>query len=239
MVESNETLFPVLTVCPAYEESYNISNLNKIGIESAADYRSGNWYGNSTLGGRDIFNFVTHPLSDLIEKFVVLYESGQKFTYFGKFTNLTVTEKGHRTYGKCFEIHFGSDVKDQLVLMIDLNILKPIYIHFNLADSFWNYNSRSKLQANVGENIFLEVTYEILKNNFGNNCKTYEKDNFDTCKETAAEKLVLEEYNCTVPYKTASPYPLCSRLNKELRKTVLSLNWKGSIQKAIQMTVHL
>ena len=57
MVESNETLFPVLTVCPAYEESYNISNLNKIGIESAADYRSGNWYGNSTLGGRDIFNF--------------------------------------------------------------------------------------------------------------------------------------------------------------------------------------
>ena len=63
MVESNETLFPVLTVCPAYEESYNISNLNKIGIESAADYRNGNWYGNSTLGGRDIFNFVTHQLS--------------------------------------------------------------------------------------------------------------------------------------------------------------------------------
>ena len=213
MVESSETLFPVLTVCPAYEESYNQSNLNKIGIESATDYRNGNWYGNSTLDGREIFKFVTHKLSDLIEKFVVVYESGQKFTHSANFDNLIVTEKGHRTFGKCFEIKFGSDVDKELVLKIELYLLKTIYIYFNVANSFWNDNSRSKLQANVGEKLFLEITYEILKSNYGNNCKTYFRNNFDTCKEKLAEEMVVAKYNCSVPY-IISQYAMCSRFNK-------------------------
>ena len=56
MVKSNDITLPVLIICPDYKESYNNSNLNKIGIAEANDYREGNWYGNSTMDGKTIFN---------------------------------------------------------------------------------------------------------------------------------------------------------------------------------------
>ena len=127
---------------------------------------------------------------------------------------MIVTEKGHRTFGKCFEIKFGSDIKNELVHKVELYFLKTIYIYFNVANNFWNDNSRSKLQANVGEKLFLEITYEILKSNFGSNCKTYYMNNFDTCKETLAEEMVVAKYNCSVPYKSMSQYSMCSRFKK-------------------------
>ena len=46
MARSNETFAPLLTICPEYFWSYNITNLNKIGIQNANDFRGGNWYGN-------------------------------------------------------------------------------------------------------------------------------------------------------------------------------------------------
>ena len=49
-----------------------------MGINDVNDYRGGkNWYGNSSKSGYEIFLDVTHNISDLIEGFDVMYESGR------------------------------------------------------------------------------------------------------------------------------------------------------------------
>ena len=207
MARSYETFSPSLTICPAYAEAYNKTNLNKFGIGKANDYRKGDWHGNSTLDGRTIFKSVAHNFSDLVETLTVNFQNGGKSVYSGSFENMNVTEKGHLTFGRCFQIHPMNESIS--VNKIDIKFLKSIYIYFSMPKQFYNDNSKSKLEANVGEKLFLDITYEILKNNYVQTCKSYDYESYDSCKSLQLQKTLLSKFNCTLPFATTSKYKVC------------------------------
>ena len=214
MVKSNETTGPSLTICPEFFSSYNEKILKQLGINKSYNYyRNGEWYGNSTLDGRTIFRSVTHNFSDIVESLTVRFKGGGKSVYAGSFENLNITEKGQPTFGRCFEIYFMN--KSDNVYDVTITFYKTIYIYFNLPQQFWNDDYKSKIQANVGEKLYLDITYDILKNNFAQNCKSYDYNSYDLCKETEVEKEIINKFDCTVPFFTTSKYKLCSE--KEAR----------------------
>ena len=77
------------------------------------------------------------------------------------------------------------------IFFVDIQIKRPIYIFFNLPNLFFNEDSRSKFQVNVGQDLFLDVTYEILQNNFKEHCLKYPKTfngSYDHCKIKEIER---------------------------------------------------
>ena len=61
----------------------------------------------------------------------------------------------------------------------------------------------------------LEVTYQIHKSNFDKKCKFYDKNiTYDDCKASFYEQMLVDKFNCTVPYKLNSIYELCKEKSK-------------------------
>ena len=149
MVSSNETYPPVLIICG----SYNALRLNQIGIRNVKGYKKGQWFGNSTLDGHSIFRFVTYELSDLLERFFVRFKSGKESVYTDKnaFKSMKVTERGHMSSGRCFEINYAESFDN--VFKVQIILKKSVRIYLNMMNFFYNENSKSRFKANVGENL--------------------------------------------------------------------------------------
>ena len=73
---------------------------------------------------------MTHNISDLLQRYLILYKSGKKFECKGDFKCIHPREIGHRTYGRCFEIKLTLD--QDTIFSVDIQIKKSIYIFFNL-----------------------------------------------------------------------------------------------------------
>ena len=205
MEKSYETILPALVVCPEYFAAYNLTKLQDFGIDSATSYRKGNWFGNTTsVEGAKIFKSVTHDFHDILHSFSVLYKNGKRLTS----KNLNISEIGHKTYGRCFEIHFANDRNN--VFLVDFVMKIPIYIFLTLPYEFHNEDSRSKILASPGEMLFMEITYEVLKNQHGSSCKKYNLlDNYDKCKTKSVDEKLKQKFNCSVPFLTESKQSLC------------------------------
>ena len=145
---------------------------------------------------------MTHNISDLLQRSLFQYKSGRKSKCEGDLKCLNAREIGHRTYGRCFEIKFNQEEKDT-VFFVDIVTRRPIYIFFNLPHLFFNEDSRSKFEINTGQDLFLDVNYEILQNNFQQTCKKYPSTflgSYDECKIKEVERRIVSDFNCTVPY---------------------------------------
>ena len=182
-------------------------NLELIGIQKARDYRLGDWFGNSSSSGYQIFRYVTHNLSDLLQSSSFKYKSGLVVQCDGDFKCLNfhaAREIGHPTYGRCFEIDFKLQGKDQDTIFIaDIKIKNKVYMFFNMPHNFLNEDSRSKFEASPGQNLFIDVSYEILQDNFRAQCKKYPKTfdgSYDECKVKQIERRIVSELNCTTPF---------------------------------------
>jgi len=211
MVNSFETFRPVFVVCPTSSTSYNITNLNKLGINDASDYRRGNWYGNSSLDGKSIFKLVTHELSDLVKSMIVYYHAGKE-VHTEPFKSLNVTDVGYKSNGRCFEIKFWKRLES--IFYVHFIVKDRLKIYLNLPHRIHYEDSKSKLEAKVGETLMIELTYELLKNNHGKHCRHYDKDendNFDICMTSEFERKMRKELNCTVPYIMTSDQQVCSK----------------------------
>ena len=80
-----------------------------------------------------------------------------------------------------------------------------------MPNQFFNVNNaRSKLQANVGQKLYMEITYEILKENYAKTCKFYDLNAFDNCHIAEMEERILKKFNCTVPFLTNPKHKVCS-----------------------------
>lgn len=173
---------------------------------------------------------MTHNISDLLQRYLILYKSGKKFECKGDFKCLHPREIGHRTYGRCFEIKLIQD--QDTIFSVDIQIKKSIYIFFNLPNLFFNGNYRSKFEVNLGEDLFLDVTYEILQNNFKKRCKKYPNayhGSYDDCKMRQIEKRIVSMLNCTTPFINK---PM---LTKELCRGEHALNASNSFMKFANM----
>ena len=114
---------------------------------------------------------VTHSITDLVQRFYVHFKSGSRRECVGNLSCLKTRELGHRTFGRCFEIEFGNRI--DTVSYIDVEIKKSIFVYFSPPNVFYDSDSKSKFQVNSDEDLFLDSTYEILQNNFKENCKKY------------------------------------------------------------------
>lgn len=136
-----------------------------------------------------------------MQRFFVNFKSGLKKECVGDLSCLKSLELGHKTFGRCFEIEFGNE--SDTVAYIDVEIKKSIFLYFSPPNVFYDSDSKSKFQVNAGEDLFLDSTYEILKNNFKENCKTYPKtyeQSHNACKMKIAEQNIITEFNCSVPF---------------------------------------
>ena len=128
------------------------------------------------------------------------------------FDLLNITEIGYRTFGRCFEIQMSGELDS--LYYVDFVIKKSIYIYFGTPHNFNNADSQSKLEVKLGQKLYMDISYDILKSNFGDNCKTYSRindvDTYDNCVTSEIEKKTKEKFNCSVPFnKIPSLYAVC------------------------------
>ena len=221
MVKNNETFFPSIVVCPTKDIAYNLryyfedkdiqiyivfnySNLQKIGINTVDDYKNGNWYGNSSKSGHEIFLDVTHNISDLIEKFYVKHDGNGKRSMWMKCDHIScfnAREIGYFLFGRCFEIEIEN--RNATIDYIMVYIKKTVFMYVNLPNIFFNVRPKSKIQVNTVESLTLEATYEILQTNVNDNCKKYSQtydQSFDECKFEVMANNLNTAVNCSVPF---------------------------------------
>ena len=176
------------------------SNLQKIGINNAREYFNGNWYGNSSKSGYEIFLDVTHNISDLIEEFEVKYESGRslELSYASCFKTRDI---GQNFFGRCFEIEV--EHRNERVIYIKVDIKKPVLMYINLPQVFFSEIPSSGFQVSTAETLQLEVKYEILQTYFDDDCRKYShahNNSFDACKLEALDKNIVTKMNCSLPF---------------------------------------
>ena len=165
------------------------------------EYVTGNWYGNSSKSGYETFLDVTHNISDLIDGFELRYQESRRRVKCKYASCFKKRDIGDPFYGRCFEIEFGNET--DTVSYIDVEIKKSIYLYFSPPHVFYDSDSKSKFQVNANEDLFLDSTYEILQNNFKDNCKTYPNTyelSHNACKMEIAEQKINTEFNCSVPF---------------------------------------
>ena len=177
------------------------SALNHIGIKGVEDYRKyGDWFGNSSMDGPMILKSVTYPLSNLLESISVHYQNGDITVADEEFNSFKTRMIPTWHYGRCYEIKF--EKRKQNIDFVDVISKKKIVIYFNLAGQFYT-NSRSFIPSNTGENMYVEVPYEILKSNHDPRCQKYSNlvsKSYDSCKASNMHEKIQSEFNCTVPF---------------------------------------
>ena len=177
------------------------SNLRNIGINAFPEYANGNFYGNSSQSGYETFLDVTHNISDLMEGFQLKYQSRRmiKCNYASCFKT---REIGDWFFGRCFEIEIENGNETISYIRV-YNIKMPVYIFINSPHVFYNGIPSTKFQANTGETLFIEASYQILQTNFNDDCKKYPpsyNQSFDACKLEAINKNIDTIMNCSVPF---------------------------------------
>ena len=138
-------------------------------------------------------------MSELLNSIDILYDNGKK----EKVSNDNLDSLKPRTinsleYGRCYELVFNSIYS---ILYIDVNIKRNLGIYIDIPLHFYT-NSKSRIFANTGKEIYITVTYEILKNHFNPNRRDYSSiytGSYDECKTFFMADMVQSEYNCTVP----------------------------------------
>ena len=177
--------------------------LNKIGIKDHKEYGKGNWFGNSSMDAINIFEYVTFNLSDLISSIEVRYQNGvEKEVQSDKFDSIEPKPRtiGSQGYGRCYGLDLFSD--NLSLFYAQVRLKKDLEMFFDIPHHFYT-NSRPRLIANTKERLYVQVTYEILKINYGHNCKKYSPSytgSFDECEKIDMEEKIMKQLNCTVPF---------------------------------------
>ena len=176
--------------------------LNNIGIDDVKSYKYGNWFGNSSLDGMTIFTSVTYNLSDLIETLTFKYENEETLTFTKtNFHALKPRTIGDINFGRCFEANLVND--GQFMPSVQFTVKKSIYIYVNIPFHYYTL-SRSKLQVNVNEYLYLDINYEIMNDNNGKSCRKYSDvqylNSYDWCVSADVERRIKLDFNCTIPF---------------------------------------
>ena len=122
------------------------------------DYRNGNWYGNSTLLARTIFESVTYNFSELLTSFSIHYEYEPDYiTFSGDFNGFNYREIGFIYFGRCFEIYLGK--KEEDIHKLKLIFKKSSLVFFTLPSQLLFLYSNAKFKVNLGDTSFLDGNF--------------------------------------------------------------------------------
>ena len=176
------------------------SNLQKIGINDTSKYVFGNWYGNSSKSGYEIFLDVTYNISDLIKGFQVQFLP-MKTIECDFASCFKIRDIGYYAFGRCFEIEIENG--NETIVSIEIETKMPVYIFIDLPHIFLNGIPKSSIMVNTGESLRIGVTYEILHTHHNDDCKKYSmtyNQSFDACKFEVLDKKINNHMNCSVPF---------------------------------------
>ena len=130
--------------------------LNKFGIKTQEDYIRGDWYGNSTISAREIFNSVTYELRELLTKFSVLSEMRWQ-NFAGDFKDLNYGAIGHVKFGQCFEINIAKKDKLEKIQRVKIIFKKPLMVFITLP---WQFlYSHENFQVHLGTRISIHGNF--------------------------------------------------------------------------------
>ena len=152
------------------------------------------------MDGPTIFNSATYTLSNLVANFSVHYQNGDVSESDEEMKTFETRMIQTLHFGRCYEMMF--ERRKQNIEYVDVRSKQKIVIMFNLPGQFYT-SSRSYIQSNTRENTYVEVSYEVLKNNHGLSCKNYSyfvAKSYDKCKASILHEKILTELNCTMPY---------------------------------------
>ena len=181
---------------------YCFRALQNIGVKSGNDYQDGDFFGNSSIDERiALFERVTYNLTDLINSIKIGYKSGKIVNLFKEdFDSFKPVTISNIKYGRCYDLILFDNVDDDLYY-VKFQLVRDLEIYVDIPHHFYT-NTRSRIFANASENLYMKVSYEILKINHDKNCKKYAKvysGSYDECKETDMEDKILATLNCSVP----------------------------------------
>ena len=175
------------------------------------DYMWGNYQGNSSKEPRQIFQEVTYPLADLIDtmELGVLYDLEGQTVLRLKAEEIVARQIYHNYFGKCFEIHLAQFARPLKYARFNVKLSTNVYI--NPVGHFHNRDSFSKVEVNLKESLYIDVSYEIIIQNEEKHCRKYIEETYDSCTERALEAELINLYNCSVPflYSKVASTPIC------------------------------
>ena len=190
-----------------------LSALSKIGIQNKENYKRGDWIGNSSLDGMRIFESVTYNLSELLNSIRIAHHGRVKVTFDkDNFTLMEPKQIGSKKYGRCYHLLLQNK-KSSIINSVEMTFKRDMIVYFDIPFMFHiNLKSNARINVNASQKIMLPVTYEIIKTNFDEKCRTYDSTSyigsFDECKVAAMEERLQTKFNCTVPFLMQSG-PLC------------------------------
>ena len=159
MLGMEDTLMPTMTVCPAYRAAYKKEKLISYGIANQTTYKQGDFTGNSSKGGREIFNDVTFTLDEVIKNLLVMFaeggESGNKKVYLPEQIESHVIQ--HPNLGVCYEIQLAQ-FKRQLEY-VTFVFKAEGYVWVNIKGQFHNRDSFSKVEVKKGHCLFSNLLH--------------------------------------------------------------------------------
>ncbi|XP_040580132.1 uncharacterized protein [Lepeophtheirus salmonis] len=216
IVDQTESEFPALTVCPNIK-GYKPEVLAANGFAEEADYndavdgRKIRWTSNnSDVSPLQLYDTASYTLNELVGQFYIRYFC-KIAGIFGKEIPVRqdnprmFTEQRHRSYGKCYTIYPGYQlkVKERAVYYMHLKFKEPILFYLHKTGQFLDLSGRMAYHVNIGERIETQVNYQdarMLIKTKPNGLKTCSNDDYDTCMYNAMARHMYGAVNCAVPF---------------------------------------
>jgi hypothetical protein len=146
--------------------------------------------------------------------------------------SVVTREIKYPSFGKCFEIEL--DQFGEPVQYVHFYLKEPAYVYVSTKGHFHNSDSYAKVDVKLKQCLFIDLTYEVIKQNANSQCKRYTEETYDVCCERAAESHLVGVYNCTAPFiNSPNNVSVCT----DKSKTSKVSNSKGIIEVYIESTL--
>ena len=232
---TNNVQFPTATVCPDYNIAYN-SGILKAYNTTASDLRKNNYPKVSNLSSYELHDLATHELSDLLEELKIstlhsFEQNGSKYYSlkygFQKQSNKETSsvpidqndwkEKRYQTVGRCFSFIPPKVLVHSQIRTLDFTFKKDVVVYFHHDGQFFSIDGYTKIQASLGEQIFIDAMHEVLidyekkmtdeekireKSHFEFSCDHQMNVGLDDCAINGLDKRAMDSIGCTFPTLT-------------------------------------
>ena len=172
--------FPTATICPDYNIAYK-SDILQAYHTTASDLRNNNYPKVLNLSSYELHDLATHELSDLLDELKIstlhsFEQKGSKYykvkygfqKQFNKETSSVPLdqndwkEKRYQTLGRCFSFVPPKVLVDSQIRTLEFTFKNDVVVYFHHDGQFFNVDMDTKIQASLGEQIFIDAMHEIL-----------------------------------------------------------------------------